>query len=111
LSLVFLDSVRQPDSPNRPAAATSKREGINDREYGNQSSKDPEGAAVVAPAEKATVETSRALGIDILPFEVHGPADLGGAVPAAAKERVGAPAQFTRKLARDAKPAVPRIAA
>ena len=39
--------------------------------------------------EAATVETSRALGIDILPFEAHEPADLGGAVAAAVKERMG----------------------
>jgi len=47
--------------------------------------------ATVGPfrLEKATVATSRALGIDILPFEVHEPADLGGAVAAVVKERVG----------------------
>jgi putative tryptophan/tyrosine transport system substrate-binding protein len=39
--------------------------------------------------EQATVETSRALGIDIIPFEIRGPADFDGAVAAAVKERVG----------------------
>jgi len=47
--------------------------------------------ATVGPLrlEKATVETSRALGIDILPFEVHEPADFDGSLAAAVKERVG----------------------
>ena len=39
--------------------------------------------------EQATVETSRALSIDIHSFEVRGPADFGGAVAGAVKERVG----------------------
>ena len=39
--------------------------------------------------EQATVDTSRALGIEILHFEVRGPADFDGAVAAAVKERVG----------------------
>jgi putative tryptophan/tyrosine transport system substrate-binding protein len=47
--------------------------------------------ATVGPfrLEKATVETSRALGVEVLPFEVRAPADFGGAVAAAVKERVG----------------------
>jgi putative ABC transport system substrate-binding protein len=47
--------------------------------------------ATVGPfrLDNATVETSRALGIEILPFEVRGPADFSGAVTAASKERVG----------------------
>src|SRR5262245_10954998 len=47
--------------------------------------------ATVGPLllEKPTVDASRALGTDILPFEAHEPADLGGAVAAVAKERVG----------------------
>jgi len=47
--------------------------------------------AAVGPfrLEQATVETSRALGIEILPFEVRGPADFDGAVAAAVRERVG----------------------
>ena len=47
--------------------------------------------ATVGPfrLEKATVETSRALNIDIHPFEVREPADFGRAVAAAVKERVG----------------------
>jgi len=39
--------------------------------------------------EKATIETARALDIDIVPFDIHGPADFGGGVAAAVKERVG----------------------
>src|SRR5262249_25848179 len=39
--------------------------------------------------EMATVETSRALGIDIVPFEVREPADFDGAVAAAVRERIG----------------------
>jgi ABC-type uncharacterized transport system substrate-binding protein len=47
--------------------------------------------ATVGPfrLEQATVETSQALGIEILPFEVRGQADFGGAVAAAVRERVG----------------------
>jgi putative tryptophan/tyrosine transport system substrate-binding protein len=47
--------------------------------------------AAVGPfrLEQATVETSRALGIEIVPFEVRGPTDFGGAVAAAVRERVG----------------------
>jgi len=47
--------------------------------------------AAVGPfrLEQATVDTSRALGIEVLPFEVRGPADFDGAVAAAVRERVG----------------------
>jgi putative ABC transport system substrate-binding protein len=47
--------------------------------------------ATVGPfqLERATVETSRALGIDIQPFDVHGPADFRSGVAAAVKEHVG----------------------
>jgi putative ABC transport system substrate-binding protein len=47
--------------------------------------------ATVGPLrlEQATVETSRALNIAIQVFEARGPADFGGAVAAASKERVG----------------------
>ena len=47
--------------------------------------------ATVGPfrPEQATVETSRALNIDIEPFDVRRPADFGGAVATAGKERVG----------------------
>jgi ABC-type uncharacterized transport system substrate-binding protein len=47
--------------------------------------------ATVGPfrLEQATVETSRALGIEILPFEVRGPADFDGAIAAAVRAGVG----------------------
>jgi len=47
--------------------------------------------ATVGPLrlETVTVDTSRALGIDILPFEVRKPEEFGSAVAAAIKERVG----------------------
>jgi putative ABC transport system substrate-binding protein len=47
--------------------------------------------ATVGPfrLDQATVETSGALGVEILPFEVRAAADFDGAVAAAVKERVG----------------------
>src|SRR5215472_15243933 len=39
--------------------------------------------------EQATVDISRALGVEILPFEVRAPSGFDGAVDAAVKERVG----------------------
>jgi putative ABC transport system substrate-binding protein len=47
--------------------------------------------ATVGPfrLETATIETARALGVEILPFEVRSLADLDGAVTTAVKKRVG----------------------
>jgi putative tryptophan/tyrosine transport system substrate-binding protein len=47
--------------------------------------------AAVGPfrLDHATVETSRALGIEILPFEARGPADFDGTIAAAVRAGVG----------------------
>ena len=47
--------------------------------------------ATVGPLQldTVTVDTARALGIEIVPFDVHRPEEFGGAVVAAIKERVG----------------------
>ena len=39
--------------------------------------------------QKETAEVAQTLGIELLPFEVHGPADFDGTVAAATKQRVG----------------------
>ena len=47
--------------------------------------------ATVGPLQldTVTVDTARALGIEIVPFDVRGPEEFGGVVVAAIKERVG----------------------